>query len=84
MSFPVIYKLPLLPIMLRPFTGHFVRGPFTLMLLFSQFGLLLRAWFLGFTTLFIWEISELLFDVIIPQVCSIDCVSKMPRPDNSA
>ncbi|KIK69550.1 hypothetical protein GYMLUDRAFT_510341 [Collybiopsis luxurians FD-317 M1] len=90
MSFPVIYKLPLLPIMLRPFTGHFVRGPFTLMLLFSQFGLLLRAWFLGFTTLFIWEISELLFDVIIPQPiyassviadASVALISGLTSPD---
>ncbi|KAF5389266.1 hypothetical protein D9757_003532 [Collybiopsis confluens] len=67
MSFPVIYKLPLLPTVLRPFTGHFVRGSLTVMLPFSHVGLLFRAWFLGFTTFFLWEISEFLFDVIIPQ-----------------
>ncbi|KAJ3895442.1 nucleoporin protein Ndc1-Nup-domain-containing protein [Lentinula edodes] len=65
--FPVLYRFPLLPIILRPFTGHFVRGSITLLLPFSHIGLLFRAWFISFTTMFVWEISELLFDVLIPQ-----------------
>ncbi|KAJ4482155.1 nucleoporin protein Ndc1-Nup [Lentinula aciculospora] len=67
MLFPILYKFPLLPLILRPFTGHFVRGSLTLMLPFSHIGLLFRAWFVGFTTMFVWEISELSFDVSIPQ-----------------
>lgn len=75
--FPMLYRFPLLPIILRPFTGHFVRGSLTLLLPFSHIGLLFRAWFISFTTMFVWEISELLFDVLIPQVCTIDfCASE--------
>ncbi|KAJ3747284.1 nucleoporin protein Ndc1-Nup [Lentinula detonsa] len=71
MLFPILYRFPLLPMILRPFTGHFVRGSLTLVLPFYHIGLLFRAWFIGFATMIVWEISELLFDVLIPQPINV-------------
>jgi hypothetical protein len=68
LALPVLYKLPILPLLLRPFTGHFLRGSYTIFLPFRHLALLSRAWFLGVTTMFIWESSDVLFDAFIPQV----------------
>ena len=68
---PALYKLPLLPFFLRPFTGHFLRGPWTLSLPLRHFGLLARAWLLGFSTFISWEISECLFEKIVAEVKSL-------------
>lgn len=68
MALPPLYKLPLLHVFLRPFTAHFLRGSWTLLLPFRHFTLIIRAWFLSFSTMASWEISELLFDFFIPQV----------------
>ena len=65
---PALYKLPFLPFVLRPFTGHFLRGPWTFSLSLHHFGLLARAWLLGFSTYISWEISECLFEKIVAEV----------------
>lgn len=65
---PALYKLPFLPFVLRPFTGHFLRGPWTFSLPLRHFGLLARSWLLGFTTFISWEISECLFEKIVAEV----------------
>ncbi|GLB40861.1 putative nucleoporin protein Ndc1-Nup [Lyophyllum shimeji] len=62
---PLLYKLPLLHNLLRPFTAHFLRGPWTVFLPLRHVYLLTRAWFLAFTTLAIWEFSNTIFDTII-------------------
>jgi len=67
---PVLYKLPLLPLVLRPLTAHFLRGPWTFSLPLRHLGLLSRAWFLGFTTFITWEIAECLFEKIVADVRS--------------
>lgn len=67
---PVLYKLPFLPFVLRPFTAHFLRGPWTFSLPLRHLGLLCRAWFLGFATFMNWEIAECLFEKIIAEVRS--------------
>lgn len=67
---PALYKLPFLPFVLRPFTGHFLRGPWTFSLPLRHFGLLARAWLLGFSTFISWEISECLFEKIVAEVKS--------------
>ncbi|KAG5637562.1 hypothetical protein H0H81_004139 [Sphagnurus paluster] len=67
LAFPMLYKLPLLPTLLRPFTAHFLRGSWTLVLPFRHISLLTRAWFLAFSTLATWEFSNALFDTIIYQ-----------------
>lgn len=72
---PVLYKLPFLPFVLRPLTGHFLRGPWTFSLPLRHFGLLLRAWFLGFTTFISWEIAECLFEKIVAEVKSYQVLS---------
>lgn len=71
-TLPLLYKLPILPIFLRPFTAHFLRGSWTITLLLKHFTLLVRAWLLSVTTLLIWEISESLFEKSVSRVSMID------------
>ncbi|KAH6887245.1 nucleoporin protein Ndc1-Nup, partial [Coprinopsis sp. MPI-PUGE-AT-0042] len=59
---PILFQLPLIHTFLRPFAYHFLRGPVTLALPFLHLPLLARAWFVGLTTFFLWEVSETLFD----------------------
>lgn len=81
LAFPVLYKVPLAPHILRPFTGHFLRGSWTLLLPLHHFPLLVRAWFLGCTTLLTWESADALFDAFIAQVCFI---RTLKRPKSNA
>lgn len=69
---PFLYKLPLLPHLLRPFTAHFLhaRSTYTLLLPLYHFPLLSRGWFLALSTLFIWESANVLFDAYITQPVS--------------
>jgi len=76
---PALYRFPFLPFILRPFTGHFLRGPWTFSLLFLHFGLLFRAWFLGFSTFISWEIAECLFEKIVAETTPLSTLS----PDNN-
>ncbi|KAG6860815.1 hypothetical protein C0995_007316 [Termitomyces sp. Mi166 len=62
---PLVYKLPLLHILLRPFTAHFLRGSWTIFLPLRHISLLVRAWFLAFTTLATWEFSNVIFDTFV-------------------
>ncbi|KAJ7578193.1 nucleoporin protein Ndc1-Nup [Mycena floridula] len=64
---PLLFKLPILPIFLRPFMAHFIKGPWTFTLIFRHFPLVVRAWFLGATTLATWEMSEMVFDSFVCQ-----------------
>lgn len=64
---PILFKLPLLPLLLRPFTAHFLRGSWAITLIFKHFPLLIRAWFIAFTTLATWETSEIIFDAFVSQ-----------------
>ncbi|KAJ8081797.1 hypothetical protein PM082_007643 [Marasmius tenuissimus] len=67
LTLPIIYQIPVVPIFLRPFTAHFLRGSWTFLLPFYHYKLLFRAWFLGFTTVVTWEFSEALFDTYVSQ-----------------
>ncbi|KAF8066544.1 nucleoporin protein Ndc1-Nup [Lyophyllum atratum] len=64
-TLPLLHKVPLLRNVLRPFTAHFLRGPWTIFLPFRHLSLLMRAWFLAFTTVATWEFSNTIFDSII-------------------
>ncbi|KAK7047372.1 hypothetical protein VNI00_006603 [Paramarasmius palmivorus] len=75
---PILFKVPILPIFLRPFTAHFLRGTWSLLLPFYHYGLLFRAWFLGFTTIATWEFSEALFDTFIPQPVRVSHITPDP------
>jgi len=68
MLLPILYETPVLHLVLRPLSAHFLRGSWTIFLLFRHFPLLFRAWFLSFTTLAAWETSEVLFDAFVTQV----------------
>ncbi|KAG6878235.1 hypothetical protein C0993_010357 [Termitomyces sp. T159_Od127] len=71
LALPLLYQLPLLHIFLRPFTAHFLRGPWTIFLPFRHVFLLVRAWSLAFTTLAAWEFSNAIFDTFIYNPLSI-------------
>lgn len=64
---PVLFKIPVVSHLLRPFAAHFLRG-YTPVLFFTQLPTILRAFFLGITTLMSWEISETLFDTSTSEV----------------
>lgn len=59
---PILYKLPLLSLALRPFTAHFLKGSWTASLLLWNLALVFRAWCLAFSTLLNWELVDALFD----------------------
>lgn len=64
---PILFKIPIVSLLLRPFAAHFLRG-YTPVLFFTQFPTILRALFLGITTLASWEVSETLFDNSVSEV----------------
>ncbi|EPS94314.1 hypothetical protein FOMPIDRAFT_1153315 [Fomitopsis schrenkii] len=55
---PTVYALPYIPQFLRPFTAHFLRGPWTVTLLLRNWSLVWRTFFLGVTTAACWELAE--------------------------
>ncbi|ESK92447.1 transmembrane protein 48 [Moniliophthora roreri MCA 2997] len=75
---PILFKVPIVPILLRPFMAHFLRGTWSLLLPFYHYGLLFRAWFMGFTTIAIWEFLESLFDALIPQPIRVSHLTPDP------
>ncbi|KAF8879244.1 nucleoporin protein Ndc1-Nup [Infundibulicybe gibba] len=75
---PLLYKLPLLHRLLRPFTAHFLRGPSTVLLPLYHLPLLLRSWFLALATLLGWESADTIFDVFVTQPISISHTTADP------
>ena len=69
MVLPILFKIPIVCHLLRPFAAHFLKG-YTPVLFFTQFPTILRALFLGITTLASWEVSETLFDNSVSEVYS--------------
>ncbi|TFY50384.1 hypothetical protein EVJ58_g11071, partial [Rhodofomes roseus] len=55
---PFVYALPYVSQFIRPFTAHFLRGPWTLTLLFRNWSLVWRTFFIGVTTAACWELAE--------------------------
>lgn len=74
---PILFKVPLVSHILRPFAAHFLRG-YTPVLFFTQFPTILRAFALGITTLASWEVSETLFDNSVSE--PINVVSSTAEP----
>ena len=66
--FPIVYQLPLVSWVLRPFTAHFLRGQWTLMLFSRHWPLITQAFYLALSTVGIWEFAESSFDNIVAQV----------------
>ncbi len=61
---PLLYRLPFVPVLLRPLTGHFLRGQWTLVLLSRHWPLVTRTFYLALSTVGIWEFAESAFDTI--------------------
>ncbi|KAA1477952.1 hypothetical protein DENSPDRAFT_867789 [Dentipellis sp. KUC8613] len=59
---PLLFRIPVLSLALRPFCAHFLRGPWTIGLLPRHFALVARTCVLSFTTVLSWEFAESLFD----------------------
>ncbi|EFI26696.1 hypothetical protein CC1G_15467 [Coprinopsis cinerea okayama7 len=77
---PVVYKLPFLRSLLKPFVNHFTKGPYTFVLPLKHLTLLIRAWFLGFTTFFLWELSEAMFDGLISEPVAVTTQGSKSNP----
>jgi nucleoporin NDC1 len=71
---PLLFKLPMLPYLLRPFSTHFLYGSWTIFLPLLHFSLIIRTFFLSLTILSTLEFSELLFDSFVTQVSYI-CIN---------
>ena len=67
MVLPILFRIPVVCHLLRPFAAHFLKG-YTPVLFFTQFPTILRVMFLGITTLASWEVSETLFDNSVSEV----------------
>lgn len=68
MFLPILCNLPVVSSILRPFTGHFLKGPWTIILPFYHFRLVARAASLSFSTSLIWEMTDNMFDRVIAEV----------------
>ncbi|KAF8154433.1 nucleoporin protein Ndc1-Nup [Crassisporium funariophilum] len=79
LTLPVLYRIPLLSMPLRPFTTHFLKGPWTISLPLRHIGLICRSWFLGFTTFITWEIAECLFENIVAETSPVSMQSADPN-----
>ena len=66
--FPLVYRIPVISMLLRPFTAHFLRGQWTLMLFTRHWPLVTRAFYLALGTIGLWEFAESSFDNMIAQV----------------
>ncbi|KAG9309703.1 nucleoporin protein Ndc1-Nup-domain-containing protein [Chiua virens] len=64
---PLLLRVPLVRSLLKPFVGHFIRGPWTLTLPLRHLSLEYHALTLGLSMIANWEFTESLFDVYIPQ-----------------
>ncbi|KAI0635379.1 nucleoporin protein Ndc1-Nup [Trametes polyzona] len=64
---PLLFQVPLLHRVLRPFTAHFLRGAWTVTLFSRHWALVSRAFYLALTTVGIWEFAESAFDAIVAE-----------------
>ncbi|TDL14209.1 hypothetical protein BD410DRAFT_865598, partial [Rickenella mellea] len=69
--FPIVYRLPVIHTLLRPFVAHFMRPKYTLTFLWTHSDLIIRAYFLSVTSMFIWEVSSTLLDVCLSLVSNV-------------
>ncbi|KAI0691477.1 nucleoporin protein Ndc1-Nup [Cytidiella melzeri] len=70
-ALPILFKLPIISRLLRPFAAHFLRGSWSLSLLAKNGGLIFRAWTLGFMTVANWEFADSLFDTVVVESVTV-------------
>jgi nucleoporin NDC1 len=73
---PILFQVPLLSHLLRPFLGHFIRGRWSLVHLWRNRALAWHSFFLGLTTIGGWEFADSLFDDKVQEVRSIFCKTR--------
>ncbi|KAG6369285.1 nucleoporin protein Ndc1-Nup [Boletus reticuloceps] len=76
---PLLLRIPLLRSLLRPFFGHFIRGPWTLTLPLRYLSLESHAFTLALSMFANWEFAESLFDVYIPQPIKVASATADPN-----
>jgi hypothetical protein len=69
-AFPILFQVPLVSRLLRPFLGHFLRGRWSLVYLWRNRQLVWHTFLLGVTTVEGWEFAESLFDNKVQEVRS--------------
>jgi nucleoporin NDC1 len=67
-ALPVLFQIPLVSHLLRPFLGHFIRGRWSLLYLWRNRALVWQSLLLGLTTVGAWEFAESLFDEKVQEV----------------
>jgi nucleoporin NDC1 len=67
---PILFQVPLISHLLRPFLGHFIRGRWTrsLVYLWRNRALAWHGLFLGLAMIWGWEFAECLFDDKVQEV----------------
>ncbi|KAI0777424.1 nucleoporin protein Ndc1-Nup [Trametes elegans] len=70
-ALPLLFQLPFVHTVLRPFTAHFLRGAWTITLLTRHWSLVSRAFYLALTTVGIWEFAESAFDAIVAEPVAV-------------
>lgn len=67
-ALPILFQIPLVSHLFRPFFGHFIRGRWSLLLLWRNRTLAWHSFLLGLTTISAWEFAENLFDEKVQEV----------------
>lgn len=67
-ALPILFQIPLVSHLLRPFLGHFIRGRWSLVLLWRSRALAWQTFLLGVTTIGGWEFAEGVFDDKVQEV----------------
>jgi hypothetical protein len=67
-ALPILFQIPLVSRLFRPFLGHFLRGRWSLVYLWRNRQLVWHAFLLGLTTVGGWEFAESLFDSKVQEV----------------
>jgi hypothetical protein len=67
-ALPILFQIPLVSHLLRPFFGHIIRGRWSLVLLWRGRALAWQTFLLGVTTTAGWEFAECLFDDKVQEV----------------
>ena len=65
-TLPILYAIPFLSMVLRPFTAHFLKGSWMIVLFFYHIHLAVHPFFLS--TFLVWEITDSMFDRVIAEV----------------
>ena len=72
-ALPILFQIPLVSHLFRPFLAHFIRGRWSLLLLWRNRTLAWHSFLLGLTTISAWEFAESLFDEKVQEVGVLFC-----------